>query len=69
MKPWLDRLKNEYCELLTRYNKLCDALDCDRIDTDAEGLYLLKRQRYVMSCYLDILHRRLERAGVNMECK
>lgn len=66
MKPWLDRLKNEYCELLTRYNKLCDALDKGNIETDQEGIYLLQRQRYVMSCYLDILHRRLEREGGNM---
>lgn len=66
MQPWVDRLKNEYCELLTRYNKLSDALDCENIETDAEGLYLLKRQRYIMGCYLDILHRRLEREGVNI---
>lgn len=66
MQPWLDRLKNEYCELLTRYNKLCDALDNENIDTDAENMYLLHRQRYVMSCYLDILRRRLEIAGVKM---
>lgn len=66
MQTWLDRLKNEYCELLERYNKLCDALDKGNIDTDAENMYLLHRQRYIMSCYLDILRRRLEIAGVNM---
>ena len=66
MNDWVERLKNEYCELLTRYNKLSDALDCENIETDAESLYLLHRQRYVMSCYLDILHRRLEIAGVNL---
>lgn len=66
MKPWLERLKNEYCELQERYNKLSDALDTDAIDTDAEGIYLLRHQRYIMGCYLDVLHRRLERAGVNM---
>lgn len=66
MNDWVDRLKNEYCELLTRYNKLCDALDKDVIETSDEGMYLLRRQRYVMSNYLDILHRRLELAGVIM---
>lgn len=66
MQPWLDSLKNEYCELLTRYNKLSYVLDKDIVDTEKESMYLLHCQRYVMSCYLDILRRRLEIAGVNM---
>lgn len=66
MQPWLDRLKNEYCELLERYNKLSDALDSGKIETDPESLYLLNHQRFVMSCYLNILRKRLEIAGVNM---